>query len=82
MVDQARTRALLDRLGEETAHLRRLAAYSAADLLADPDRLAAVKYRLVHGYGRVDDRRVVEILRTRLRDFDDFRTEVARAALG
>ena len=138
MVDAARVRDLLDRLGEELGHLRRLSAYPLEELLADPDRLAAAKYRfvvaietcidvgqhiiaseglraptdfadvfaaigesgfvsrasvptpqamarlrnlLVHGYFRVDDRRVVEILHTRLGDFDTFRTEVARAAL-
>lgn len=138
MVDAARVRALLDRLGEETAHLNRLSTYPLDELLADSDRLAAAKYRfvvaietcidvgqhliaskglraptdfadvfavlgqsgfvartsvptlqamarfrnlLVHGYLRVDDRRVVEILQTRLGDFDTFRAEIARAAL-
>jgi uncharacterized protein YutE (UPF0331/DUF86 family) len=138
MVDPGRVRALLDRLGEETAHLRRLGSYPPEELLGDPDRVAAVKYRfvisietcidlgqhiiaskglraptdfadvfvvlgesgflpqnsvpalqamarfrnlLVHGYLRVDDRRVIEILRTRLGDFDSFRAEVARAAI-
>jgi len=47
MVDPGRIRALLDRLAEETANLRRLAAMSSAELLADPDRMAAVKYRFV-----------------------------------
>lgn len=47
MVDPGRIRALLDRLVEETANLRRLAALSNAELLADPDRMAAVKYRLL-----------------------------------
>jgi len=46
MVDPGRLRALLDRLGEETGHLRRLAAGDPATL-ADPDVLAAVKYRFV-----------------------------------
>ena len=138
MVDVARVRALLDRLGEELSHLRRLSTYPLEELLADPDRLAAAKYRfvvaietcidvgqhiiaseelraptdfadvfavvgesgfvsrtsvptfqamarfrnlLVHGYFQVDDRRVVEILHTRLGDFDTFRTEVAQAVL-
>lgn len=47
MVDPGRLRALLDRLGEELAHLRRLAGLPSGELLADPDRLAAVKYRFV-----------------------------------
>lgn len=47
MVDPGRIRALLDRLAEETANLRRLAALSNAELLADPDRMAAVKYRFL-----------------------------------
>ena len=46
MVDPGRLRALLDRLGEETGHLRRLAAGDRTSL-ADPDVLAAVKYRFV-----------------------------------
>jgi uncharacterized protein YutE (UPF0331/DUF86 family) len=138
MVDPGRLRALLDRLGEEGGHLRRLASYPPEELLGDPDRLAAVKYRflvaietcidigqhiiaseglraptsfadvfaalgesgflpqssvptlqdmarfrnlLVHGYQQVDDRRVIEILRTRVGDFDSFRAEIARATL-
>jgi len=139
MVDPGRVRALLDRLAEELSHLRALAARDPSDLLADPDLLAAVKYRfvvaietcidlahhaiaseglrapasfadafavlgeagfvdrglvpalqemarfrnlLVHGYLRVDDQRVVEILRSRLDDLDAFRAQVARSALG
>lgn len=46
MVDPGRLRALLDRLREETGHLRRLAARRPREL-ADPDLLAAVKYRFV-----------------------------------
>ena len=129
----------VDRLAEELSHLRALAARGPDALLADPDLLAAVKYRfvvaietcidlaqhaiasaglraptsfadafavlgeagfvdaglvpalqemarfrnlLVHGYLRVDDRRVVEILRTRLDDLDAFRSQAARSALG
>jgi uncharacterized protein YutE (UPF0331/DUF86 family) len=138
MVDPGRLRALLDRLGEELSHLRRLSERPPAQVLADPDLLAAVKYRfvvaietcidvgehviaseglrapadfadvfavlgeagflpaedvagfqgmarfrnlLVHGYQRVDDQRVVEILGSRLADFEAFRSAVARAAL-
>lgn len=138
MTDPGRLRDLLDRLFEELAHLRRLSGYLEDELLGDPDRLAAVKYRfvvaieicidvgqhivasealraptsfadvfailaeagfvpaslvptlqdmarfrnlLVHGYIRVDDQRVVQILTSRLGDFDTFRAEVARTAL-
>ncbi|MGH2723874.1 MAG: type VII toxin-antitoxin system HepT family RNase toxin [Actinomycetota bacterium] len=138
MVDPGRLRALLDRLGEESGHLRRMAERPAAELLADEDALAAAKYRfvvaietcidagehviasegleapssfakvfrvlaasgylhtdigaelermarfrnlLVHGYQEVDDRRVVEILQTRLGDFDVFREQLAGRAL-
>lgn len=41
MVDIGRLRALLDRIAEETGHLRRLAGMPDAELSADPDRLAA-----------------------------------------
>lgn len=139
MVDPARGRALLDRLGEELGHLRRLAAYSDPEILEDDDRLAAIKYRfivaietcidlgqhivaseslraprdfadvfvslneggfldgkvvpplqqaarfrnlLVHQYMKVDERRVVEVLRTRLDDLDAFRSSLARALVG
>ena len=138
MVDPGRLRSLLDRLGEELEHLRRLAAMAPEELLADPDRLAGVKYRfvvaieicidaaqhviasegfrapfdfadafavlgeagvlpsqqvpalqemarfrnlLVHGYQRVDDRRVLGILGSRLEDLDAFRAHIARSAL-
>ena len=37
---------------------------------------------LVHGYARVDDTRVVEILRDRVDDLTAFRTALARAAGG
>lgn len=47
MVDAGRVRALLDRLSEETKHLQRLSGYPEAELLADPDRLAAIKYRFM-----------------------------------
>lgn len=47
MVDAGRVRALLDRLSEETKHLQRLSGYPEAKLLADPDRLAAIKYRFM-----------------------------------
>lgn len=135
MVDAGRLRTLLDRIADETAHLRRLAAMPDDELTGDPDRLAAVKYRfvvaieaaidvcqhvisseglrapadfadafrslgeagylqpeivpqlqqmtrfrnlLVHGYARIDDARVVDVLRTRLDDLDSFRRQVAQ----
>ena len=37
---------------------------------------------LVHGYAKVDDTRVVEILRNRVDDLAAFRTALARAAGG
>lgn len=46
MVDIGRLRAVLDRLGAEIGHLRRLAALSDDELHADPERLPGVKYRL------------------------------------
>lgn len=45
MVDPARLRRLLDRIGVELSHLRRLAG--RADLAGDADRLAGVKYRFI-----------------------------------
>jgi hypothetical protein len=47
MEDKGRLRDLLDRLTEEVSHLRRLSALPPDELLADPDRLAGVKYRLI-----------------------------------
>lgn len=139
MVDPLRVQTLLDRLGAEITALARLAGLPADVLLADEDKLAAVKYRfvvaieacidigrhliaseglraardyadvftvlgeaglltadtaatlrdtgrfrnlLVHGYARVDDHRVVQILRTRLDDLRDFRVAMARAVAG
>ncbi|HXF71170.1 MAG TPA: hypothetical protein VNO79_01000 [Actinomycetota bacterium] len=79
MVDPGRIRSLLDRLAEERSHLRALAARDPAALVADPDLLPAVKYR--HGYLRVDDERVVEVLRTRLGELEAFGSQVTRSAL-
>ena len=44
-----------------------------------PNLQAMARFRnlLVHGYARVDDARVVELLRTRLGDIEDFRREIA-----
>lgn len=50
--------------------------------MVDPERVNAMaKFRnlLVHVYERVDDRRVVEILKARLGDFDAYREQIARA---
>lgn len=46
MVDPARLRALLDRIGDELVQLRRLAAMTDDELVADPERMPGVKYRL------------------------------------
>lgn len=46
MVDAGRLRAVLDRLGAEIVHLRRLGSLSDDELQADPERMPGVKYRL------------------------------------
>ncbi len=46
--------------------------------VGDLQAMARFRNLLVHGYQRVDDRRVLAILRTRLGDFDAFRARVAR----
>lgn len=43
--------------------------------------MARFRNLLVHVYEHVDDRRVVEILQTRLGDFDVFRERITRALL-
>ena len=45
MVDPGRVRALLDRLGEELTHLRRLSERPPGDLLSDFDTFRAVVAR-------------------------------------
>lgn len=47
-----------------------------ADSLGD---MARFRNLLVHVYLGVDDRRVVEILKTRLGDFDTYREQISRA---
>lgn len=47
MVDPLRLRALLERLGDEVADLRRLAGFETDALLADRDKLKSVKYGFV-----------------------------------
>lgn len=47
MVDIGRVRSLLDRILGELGDLRRLAALSDDELIMDPDKMAAVKYRMV-----------------------------------
>jgi uncharacterized protein YutE (UPF0331/DUF86 family) len=44
-------------------------------------KMARFRNLLVHGYLRVDDERVIEILRTCLGDFDSFKSQIAKAAL-
>lgn len=46
MVDPRRLRAILDRVGDEVVQLRRLAAMTDAELVADPERMPGVRYRL------------------------------------
>jgi uncharacterized protein YutE (UPF0331/DUF86 family) len=135
VVDAPRVAALLQRIREELSHLRRLGARDDGELFADPDAMAAAKYRLivvieaatdtadhviaaeglrpstsfadsfrslqeggwldaeladqltdaarlrnvlVHQYADVDDRRVLEIIRTRLGDLDAFVSHMSR----
>lgn len=55
------------------------AGFVDQDLAADLQDMARFRNLLVHGYQRVDDARVAEILRTRLGDFERFRAAIARA---
>lgn len=55
--------------------------YLEADLGAELGRMARFRNLLVHGYLAVDDRRVIDVLHTRLDDFDAFREQLARKAL-
>jgi uncharacterized protein YutE (UPF0331/DUF86 family) len=50
--------------------------------VADLRDTARFRNLLVHGYARVDDTRVVDILRERVGDLAAFRTTLARAACG
>jgi uncharacterized protein YutE (UPF0331/DUF86 family) len=83
MVDPRRLRALLDRLANEMEQLRALGRAGAEELLTDRIRLDAAKYvmkwpvskNLMHVYDRIDDRRVVEILQSRLGDFEAFESK-------
>lgn len=45
-----------------------------------PQDMARFRNLFVHGYARVDDARVVGILRSRVADLDGFRQDVARIA--
>jgi len=92
MVDPGRLRSLLDRLGEEIEHLRRLAAMAPEEVLGEAgvlrseqlpalQEMARFRNLLVHGYQRIDDRRVLEILGSRLDDLHAFRAQIARSAL-
>lgn len=55
------------------------AGFFDQDLAADLQDMARFRNLLVHGYQRVDDTRVEEILRTRLDDFERFRVAIAAA---
>jgi uncharacterized protein YutE (UPF0331/DUF86 family) len=54
------------------------AAVLDAELVRELKDMAGFRNLLVHGYAVVDDARVVEILQTRLGDFDDFRRQIAK----
>lgn len=56
--------------------------FLATNLVPPLQRMARFRNLLVHGYLRVDDSRVLEILNSNLADFDAFRREIAEAALG
>jgi uncharacterized protein YutE (UPF0331/DUF86 family) len=68
VVDELRVRQMLDRLDSGAA--------------ADLRDTARFRNLLVHGYAKVDDTRVVEILRDRVDDLAAFRIALARAASG
>lgn len=55
--------------------------FISEDMLKQLQDMARFRNLLVHVYERVDDRRVIEILQTRLGDLEAFRHEVARTAL-
>lgn len=58
------------------------AGYIDQGLASRLEGMAGFRNVLVHGYLKVDDHRVLEILRTRLGDLDDFREQIAGKALG
>jgi uncharacterized protein YutE (UPF0331/DUF86 family) len=58
------------------------AGFLPADGVAAWQEMARFRNLLVHGYAGVDDARVVAILRDHRADLDQFRRELARAALG
>lgn len=74
MVDPGRLASLLDRIEEEAQHLHRLAALHDEAFEAQPDLLAAVKYRFVVAIEAA-------ILRSHVVDLDGFRAALARRAL-
>lgn len=55
------------------------AGFIEADLVVRLESMAKFRNVLVHGYAEVDDQRVVEILKTRLGDLDDFRRQIVAA---
>lgn len=56
------------------------AGFLSGNLVAELRGMTGFRNLLVHGYAVVNDRRVREILRTRLDDFDAFRRAVAPLA--
>ena len=61
---------------------RRSPGCSTRAIAAELRDTARFRNLLVHGYAKVDDTRVVEILRDRVDDLAAFRTALARAAGG
>lgn len=51
------------------------------DLVPHLERRAGFRNLLVHRYADIDDTRVLELLRTRLGDFEAFRRAIAEVAL-
>lgn len=52
-----------------------------AELVPELARMTRFRNLLVHQYAEIDDERVLELLESRLSDFDDFRAAIARVAL-
>ena len=65
----------------ETFSILGEAGYVEPDLVPALQDMARFRNLLVHGYLRVDDAKVVEILRSRLDDLDSFRSQIARAVI-
>lgn len=85
MVDPTRLTALLVRLAEELDQIAVLSVLPDERLdrhLSERlQRMAGFRNLLVHGYARVDDGKVREIMRVDVADLRSFRATIARAFL-